>query len=141
MGAQIGLIVVIALLAACNLSSFGDYIDAVGVIKDVDQTLLERGRQVYLEQYCGVCHQLSTAATRGTFAPSHDSMGATASQRIQEASYTGSAQTPVGYVRESLLAPRLYIVPGYEMTNHQMPSYEHLAPEAVGALVYFLVSQ
>jgi mono/diheme cytochrome c family protein len=131
-------ILLIALFAGCSLSA---YFGAIENSTAIDPIMIASGRQVYLAQYCGVCHQLSAANTHGTFAPSHDQMGTIASQRIQETNYTGTAQTSAEYIRESLLVPRLYHVPGYETTNHQMPSYEHLSPEDMELLVYLLVNQ
>ena len=35
--------------------------------------LVGRGLEVYIEQYCGICHQFSSAETGGLFGPSHGS--------------------------------------------------------------------
>lgn len=107
----------------------------------VDPERLEAGRQIYLDNYCGVCHQLTVANTRGTFGPPHDEAGTNAAQRIQSPDYTGSAQTPAEYIRESLLDPHVFYTPGYEITSHHMPAYTHLSDEDIEALVYLLVNQ
>jgi len=99
------------------------------------------GLQIYREQYCGVCHQLSAAKTAGTFGPPQDGIGETAQQRIQDSGYTGDATTAVEYVLESLTNPQIYIVPGYELTSHQMPAYTHLDEQKLSALVQWLQAQ
>lgn len=99
------------------------------------------GLQLYKEQYCGVCHQLGTANTAGLFGPVHDGMGATAQQRILDPSYTGGATSPEGYVLESIVHPQVFVVPGYENSNHQMPAYTALSDEQVMALVQMLLSE
>lgn len=107
----------------------------------VDAERIENGRQIYLDNYCGVCHQLTIANTRGTFGPPHNEAGTNAAKRIQSPDYTGNAQTPAEYIRESLLDPHVFYTPGYEITSHHMPAYTHLSDEDIEALVYMLVNQ
>jgi len=102
---------------------------------------LAEGLQVYRAQYCGVCHQLSIAETTGQFGPSHDKMAQTAQNRVLHPAYTGSASTPEEYLSESILTPEAYMVEGYEISSHHMPSYAHLPPGDIEALVYLLVHQ
>lgn len=99
------------------------------------------GVAVYKAQYCGACHTLSVTGSRGTFGPSHDDMAATAAQRLADPDYAGSADTPEAYLRESILEPTVYLVPGFAMTPHAMPSFAHLTPEDVDALVALLLAQ
>jgi len=106
-----------------------------------DPALIEAGLAVYRQQYCGVCHTLSAAGTRGAFGPPHDGMGATAAARIADPSYTGSATTAAAYIMESLINPYIYLVPGYTATPHRMPPYSHLDPASLDALVAMLLAQ
>jgi hypothetical protein len=62
-------------------------------------------------------------------------MGAIADERIQAPGYAGSATTAEDYIRESLLDPKAYLVPGYEVTSHHMPAYVHLEEGDINALV------
>jgi mono/diheme cytochrome c family protein len=96
---------------------------------------------VYRDAYCGACHTLTVASTRGTFAPNHDSMGVLAEVRLQDPRYQGAAQTPADYIRESILEPRAYIEDTYQITHHPMPPYSHLSPEAIEAMVTLLLIQ
>lgn len=102
---------------------------------------LAEGLRVYRAQYCGVCHQLSAAETTGQFGPSHDEMARIAQERVLHPAYTGSASTPAEYLSESILTPDAYIVDGYEISSHHMPSYAHLSPGDIEALVYLLAHQ
>lgn len=106
-----------------------------------DPALVEAGLAVYRQQYCGVCHELDAAGTRGTFGPTHHGLGATAAQRILSTGYSGYATNAAEYIRESLLDPQIYIVEGYGATPHRMPPYTHLDSASLGALVAFLLAQ
>jgi len=106
-----------------------------------DPALIEAGSAVYHAQYCGVCHALAAAGTTGTFGPPHGGLGATAAARVAAPTYTGTAITPAEYIRESIVAPEVYIVPDYAMTSHRMPPYGHLPDADIDALVEFLLAQ
>ncbi|HRJ42148.1 MAG TPA: hypothetical protein PL105_09710, partial [Caldilineaceae bacterium] len=97
---------------------------------------MTKGLQIYRAQYCGVCHQLSAAQTTGQFGPSHDGMARTAQNRLLDPRYSGRAATPDEYLAESILKPEAYVVDGYEVSSHHMPSYAHLPGEQIDALVY-----
>jgi len=102
---------------------------------------LADGRTLYRQYYCGICHQSTGAGTRGTFGPSHDGLGAIAAQRWQEPTYQGDATTAAEYLHESLVDPQRFVVPGYELTPHRMPSYSFLPPAELAALVVWLQQQ
>jgi cytochrome c5 len=99
------------------------------------------GRQVYLKQYCGLCHTLTAAGTTGPFGPPHDHLATTARQRIRDPAYGGKAVTVAQYIRESIVAPKAYAVPGFGHTSHPMPEYSFLPKADIDALVYFLLQQ
>lgn len=106
-----------------------------------DAALAEKGLAVYRAQYCGVCHTLSSAGTKGTFGPPHDGMGVTAAQRIADPGYSGAATTAAGYLYESLVKPEAYFVEGYISSSHRMPPYTHLSEDELQELVAFLLAQ
>lgn len=115
--------------------------DAPATTVEFDTALYERGISVYRSQYCGSCHTLSAANTRGILAPNHDAAALSAAQQIALPGYTGSATTVEDYLRESLLEPEAYRAQGFELTNHHMPAYVHLPPQDIDALVYMLAQQ
>jgi mono/diheme cytochrome c family protein len=106
-----------------------------------DPAMLAAGLAVYRAQYCGVCHTLDAAETRGTFGPVHNGMGAMANERLQDENYHGAATTATDYIRESIVDPQVFIVPGYAATSHRMPVYAHLDLASLDALVAFLSAQ
>ena len=103
--------------------------------------MIASGLQVYQEQYCGVCHQLGTAGSGGLFGLTHDGMGTTARQRLQNPDYAGDAATAEEYLQESILRPKAFIVPGYENSSHAMPAYTALSQEQIMALVQMLLAE
>jgi mono/diheme cytochrome c family protein len=103
--------------------------------------LTEHGLEIYRKLYCGICHQLAAAGTRGLFGPTHDGMALTAEQRIQDPEYTGAAITAAEYLRESIVNPGFYLVEGYEHANQPMPAYNTLDETDLNALVQFLLRQ
>lgn len=106
-----------------------------------DPMLYEQGKQVYLSQYCGVCHTLAAADTHGMFGPAHDGIGANATQRIADPRYGGQATTAAEYIRESIVAPSTFVAAGAGLGRQAMPTYAHLPPADIDALVYFLSQQ
>lgn len=99
------------------------------------------GITIYRANYCGVCHELPAAETRGTFGPTHANMGATAAERLLDPTYGGQATTPAEYLAESILQPAAYLVPGYATSAHPMPSFAHLPAADIAALVELLLAQ
>ena len=107
----------------------------------IDTALIERGVEIYLAQYCGTCHQLDAANTRGTFGPAHNDAGLVAASRLEAPGYAGNANDAESYIRESILDPLVYYTEGFEITAHHMPTYSHLPEEDIDALVYLLLNQ
>jgi len=105
-----------------------------------DPALLAAGLEAYHANYCGVCHTLDKAETRGTFGPPHNALAATVAVHLFDGTYQGAAKTPSEYVHESIVNPQAYIVPGYAATSHRMPSYAHLDDATLNALVAFLLA-
>ena len=106
-----------------------------------EEALVARGREVYKEQSCGVCHTLTDVGTGGVFGPPHDSVGTVAARRIKDPAYKGAATTVDGYLRESIQNPTAFRVPGYEHTRFAMPAYTGLSPQDLDALVAMLKTE
>lgn len=131
----------IALLIPC-LVVFGMLVLAQSIKENsLDGELYGRGITVYLENYCGVCHELTAAQTLGRFGPSHDEAASLALVRLNDPDYGGDATTVEDYLRESIVNPKVYFTPGYGTTAHQMPAFVNLDSEALEALVYLLRQQ
>lgn len=61
---------------------------------------------------CGACHVVAGSAARGALGPDLTDIRKISHQRIADGDYTGEATTPAQYVRESILEPNAYVVPG-----------------------------
>lgn len=103
--------------------------------------IVAAGRELYRQQYCGVCHALGTAGTAGSFGPTHNGMGATAADRVTDSTFTGAASTAEEYILESIIDPGVYVVPGYERTRARMPAYTNLSEDDLNALVQLLLQE
>ena len=103
--------------------------------------LVTSGLEVYRQHYCGTCHRLDRANAGGIFGPTHREMGTTADRRIREPEYTGVATTAEQYLRESIIDPGIYVVPGYEFTRYRMPAYTNLEEADLDALVQMLLQE
>jgi nitric oxide reductase subunit C len=99
------------------------------------------GLEVYRAQYCGVCHTLDAAETKGPFGPTHNGIGTIAAERIADPGYTGKATTAEEYIRESIIDPAIYIVPGSALGRYRMGAYTMLSETELEALVQFLLEQ
>ena len=99
---------------------------------------LEAGLKVYHAAYCGTCHTLAAAGTRGRFGPSHDHLAAVIQARFADGSYTGQAQNVAEYLRESLLDPQAFLDPAYAGSRYQMPAFTNLSPGDKDALIVLL---
>ena len=104
-------------------------------------TLAARGQSVYKEQYCGICHQLDSAGTRGMFGPPHNDMGELAAARLEDPAYDGAATDVYAYLYESIIEPAIFYVEGFALSPHRMPSYQHIPEGDLEALIVFLADQ
>ena len=110
-------------------------------VPTADMQVIAQGKQLYQSLICNSCHGLDAVGSVRTYAPSHNHMAAVAEQRIQSSGYTGKATTAAEYIRESIVDPKAYLVPGYEHVRFAMPSFAHLNEGDVQALVQFLLQQ
>lgn len=87
-----------------------------------------RGRQLYRRLDCGRCHYIDGQG--GRLAPELTHIGSVAASRR-------AGMAADGYIRESILSPGAYIVPGY---TDVMPRglARNLSPADLDALVLFL---
>jgi len=102
---------------------------------------LALGLTLYKELYCGICHAFDAADAQGIFGPPHDNFSAIAQERILEAGYSGGAITVAEYVRESIVAPEVYLIDGFAGSRYVMPPYTHLSADELDALVAFLLQE
>jgi hypothetical protein len=100
-------------------------------------------REYAIERYrdlgCSGCHQLDLVSPEPRPGPAHNGMGVTAERRIADPSYTGAGATAADYIRESIVNPRVYLVPGYDRSRFIMPAFTTLSERELDALVQLLL--
>jgi cytochrome c oxidase subunit II len=92
------------------------------------------GKQVFTSAGCGSCHALADAGSNGTTGPKLDNLASAAAKFGKK-----RGETPAQYVKESILDPRAFIVPGYPKV---MPTTfnSQLSSSQVDALVKYLLN-
>lgn len=94
------------------------------------------GAWIFEDQACVTCHAFEPVSVAET-CPDLNDIEATAEERIASDDYTGSADTALAYIEESILDPAVYIVDGYD--EGVMPStYTSLTQEELDALIAYL---
>ena len=86
----------------------------------------QTGAQLFSALGCGGCHAFAPAGTDAEIGPSLDNLEADAKQ---------AGQPLKEYVRQSIVEPSAYIVPGYQTP---MPAFDTLMDEQLDALVQYL---
>jgi cytochrome c oxidase subunit II len=127
------LAVILALgLAACGGDGSDDTITPTPTASQ-PLTGAALGEQLFTETYgCTGCHALQAGDTAGRPGPPLIGMARTAATRVDDLSAEG-------YLRQSVLDPWAYIVPGYEDAS-PMPVYDYLNEQEVAALVAYMLT-
>ena len=92
------------------------------------------GKQVFMSNGCGSCHTLGDAGTNGTVGPKLDTLARDAAKFGKQ-----RGETPQQYVKESIVKPTAFTVPGFP--KGVMPSNfgSQLSTEQLDALVSYLL--
>ncbi|MCB0075904.1 MAG: c-type cytochrome [Anaerolineales bacterium] len=117
------------------LAESGVYFDSEGNL--VCEDIVGTGTELFQTQGCAGCHSLPSANASGNIGPPLDQVAANAAQRITDASYTSSAETPDDYIRESIMTPAAHVVDGYP---NAMPAPQSLSDAEVEVLVQMLLA-
>lgn len=67
---------------------------------------------LFMERGCIACHVVEPGQ-EPTVGPSLVGVATRSAETIQSPTYTGQAETPEAYIRESILTPKIYVVDGY----------------------------
>jgi cytochrome c oxidase subunit 2 len=90
------------------------------------------GKQVFAQNGCGGCHKLAAAGSSGNVGPDLDNV-------LQDAAKYAKGRSPAAYVRESIVSPNAFVVPGFPKGT--MPgTFAKLPAEQIDALVQFLTA-
>ncbi len=60
---------------------------------------------------CTTCHSVESGVVK--VGPSHAGVATRAAERVKSPDYTGAASNAAGYLRESILNPNAFVVPGF----------------------------
>jgi nitric oxide reductase subunit C len=106
-----------------------------------------RGARLYETLPCGSCHDIGHPWPGGDICPNLGNIATEAARIVGQADYHGRATDAAGYIRESIIDPNAYIVPGstYRQADGQsvMPKTfgQTLSPGELDDLVAFLLTR
>jgi cytochrome c oxidase subunit 2 len=92
------------------------------------------GKQVFQASGCGACHTLADAGTNGTVGPKLDQLAVQARKFGKQ-----RGESAAEYVRESILDPRAFTVPGFPKDVMPTTFKSQLSVAQVSALVEYLL--
>jgi nitric oxide reductase subunit C len=106
-----------------------------------------RGAQLFARLPCASCHDIETPWPGGDVCPNLGNIATEAGRIVRQRDYRGRAQDAAGYIRESIVDPDAYLVPGaaYRQADGRsvMPKTfrETLTPAELDDLVAFLLTR
>jgi mono/diheme cytochrome c family protein len=106
-----------------------------------------RGAKLYETLPCASCHDISRPWPGGDICPNLGDIATEAARIVRQGDYHGRAKDASGYIRESIIDPNAYIVPGptYRQADGQsvMPKNfgQTLTAEQLDDLVAFLLTR
>jgi cytochrome c oxidase subunit 2 len=89
------------------------------------------GKQLFAANGCGGCHTLAAAGSSGKVGPSLDTV-------VKDAARYAKGRPAAAYVRESIVSPNAFVVPGYPKGTMPATFGKQLTPQQINALVQFL---
>jgi mono/diheme cytochrome c family protein len=92
------------------------------------------GKQIFVAAGCGGCHSLSDAGTNGNIGPNLNELASAAKKFGAQ-----RKETPDQYVRESILKPEAFTVPGFRAGVMPSGYGDKLKPAQVKTLVQYLL--
>ena len=106
-----------------------------------------RGARLFATLPCTSCHDITRPLPGGDICPNLGNIATEAARIIRLREYRGKARDAAGYIRESIVDPNAYIVPGpnYRTATGQsvMPAIfrQTLSPADLDDLVAFLLTR
>lgn len=98
--------------AAASPTTGTEAAPTIGVDGDI-----ARGITLFATNKCDSCHDISNPFPGGEYGPNLGNISTEALNVIALPEYTGTATNAVEYIRESVLFPNIYIVPGPNYTD------------------------
>jgi nitric oxide reductase subunit C len=137
----LGVATVVMVLALVGVSWWGREVKVTSPHGDA-----ERGAQLYTTLPCASCHDTTQPLPGGAVCPNLGNIATEAARLVRAADYHGRARDAAGYIRESIVDPNAYLVPGasYRQADGQsvMPKdfSATLTREQLDDLVAFLLT-
>jgi mono/diheme cytochrome c family protein len=104
--------------------------DDQGALASAGLAQATTGDQIFTAAGCAGCHTFSAAGSNGTIGPNLNDLKAAAAK-------FGKGKPPEDYVRESIVKPDAFIVPGF---GNAMPSFQgRLTNKQIQALIDYLL--
>lgn len=104
------------------------------------------GARLFHDYLCDSCHYTERPFPGGFYAPNLGNISSEAERIIRLPEYRGKATNAADYIRESVLEPNMYIVPGENYLEKPDVSAmyqnfaQEMAPADLDALVAYLLS-
>jgi mono/diheme cytochrome c family protein len=104
--------------------------DDSGALASAGLAQAKTGDQIFTAAGCAGCHTFTPAGSNGTIGPDLNDLKAAAAK-------FGKGKPPADYVRESIVKPDAFIVPGF---GNAMPSFQgRLTDKQIQALIDYLL--
>jgi cytochrome c2 len=97
------------------------------------------GEKLFAAQGCSACHSLKEGEK--IIGPSLYHIGQTAANRIKDAGYKGKAKTAEECLRESIVEPNVYVVPGFAAGVMLQDFGKKLSAQDLDDLIAFLITK
>jgi len=88
-----------------------------------------RGAKLFASLVCASCHDVTKKLPGGDICPNLGNIATEAARIVRLPSYKGAARDPAGYIRESIVKPNAYIVPG---ANYRTADGQSVMPKNFG---------
>ena len=101
-----------------------------------------RGAKLYETLPCASCHDISRPWPGGAICPNLGNIATEAARIVRSREYRGKAKTAAEYIRESIVDPNAYIVPGasYRTADGQSVMPKDFGTTLTGAQIDDLVA-
>jgi mono/diheme cytochrome c family protein len=104
--------------------------DDQGALASAGLAQAQTGEQIFTAAGCAGCHTFTPAGSNGTIGPDLNDLKAAATKYAK-------GQTPEEYVRESIVQPDAFLVPGF---SNAMPSFQgRLTDKQIQTLIDYLL--
>jgi nitric oxide reductase subunit C len=106
-------------------------VGGVGTIHGAPQTPAKkgdasRGTELFAKLPCASCHDITRPWPGGEVCPNLGNIATEAARIVRLREYRGKAKDAAGYIRESIVDPNAYIVPG---ANYRTPDGQSVMPK------------